>query len=251
MKKSILIAVSLFALSGPSCEGGTEVGNPLSIGLTAYQLSSQALRGEAVPAAGKIVVDAAWLAFRELKLRPAAACEDRTAIEVNGPLAVDLLGPIPDPLRNLPADPGGYCRVEFKWHKVSGVLPGAPAELNEVAVYVGGTRRDGRRFVIRSERNDTLELRGRGGSFSIEPTLVGLFVGFNMQLWLNGVDIDGAIAGPDNVVRIEKGRNEAQLEVFERNVATAAKLFKDRNGDGQLNSDESVDTAAVGDGVSR
>ncbi len=68
MNKAILVALSCFAVLGPSCEGGTEVGNPLNIGFTAYQLSSTAR------AAGKVEVDTAWLAFRELKLRKDPAC---------------------------------------------------------------------------------------------------------------------------------------------------------------------------------
>jgi hypothetical protein len=244
MNKAILVALS-FAAIGPSCEGGTEVGNPLNIGFAAYQLSSTAR------AAGKVDVDTAWLTFRELKLRASATCEDSAELEVNGPLAVNLLGPIPPELKNLPAATGGYCRIEFKWHKTSSPLPGAPAGLNDVAVFVAGTRRDGKRFEIRSERNDSLELRGRGGSFTIEPKLAGLFIGFDTQRWLTGVDLDAATLGSDGVIHIEKGKNEAQLNAFEANVAAAAKLFKDRNSDGLLNVDESLDSAAVGDGVSR
>lgn len=255
MRKPVGIALLLFTLLGPSCEGGTEVGNPvISIGFTAYDVASSALRAtERAPAqaAGKVEVDVAWLAFRELKLRPAQSCEDRAQVEVTGPLAVNLLAGIPAPLRDLETPAGGYCRVELKWHKVTGVLPGAPAELDGVAVYVGGTRRDGKRFVIRSERNDSLELRARGGSFTIEPSLSALFVGFDMQVWLADVDLDNAVVGGDNVIRVEKGQNDAQLAAFERNVAAAAKLFKDLDGDDLLGDDESDDSDAVGDGTSR
>ncbi|MEZ4362521.1 MAG: hypothetical protein R3B48_20185 [Kofleriaceae bacterium] len=252
MRTVLVTALSLFVVFGGSCEGGTEVGNPvISIGLSAYDLASSTVApgGQAL-AGGNVEVDAAWIALKDLRLRPAQLCEDIAEVEVSGPLAVNLLGPIPDALRGFPVEPGGYCRVEFRWHKAA-ALPGAPTELDAVAVYVSGTRRDGVRFVIRSERNDALELRARGGAFTIEPTLAGLFVGFDMQLWLAGVDLDGAVVGNDGVIHVEKGQNDAQLSVFEANVASASKLFKDLNGDGQLGSDEHDDADVIGDGASR
>lgn len=230
-----------------SCEGGTEVGNPVvDVGLAAYHLSSANAR-----AAGKVDVDAAWIAFRELKLRPAASCEDRAQVEVTGPLAVDLLGPIPPALRDLETPAGGYCRIELRWHKVSTPIAGAPAELDGVAVYISGTRRDGKRFRIRSERNDALELRARGGAFQIDPSISGLIIGFDMQVWLAGVDLDGAVVGAGDVIFIERGQNEAQLARFEQNVAASAKLFEDQDGDERLGDDETADRDVLGDGASR
>lgn len=250
MNKLLCVAVSSWmaglAVLG-SCEGGTEVGNPVvDVGFAAYHLSSSNAR-----AAGQVDVDTAWLAFRELKLRPAASCEDRAQVEVTGPLAVDLLGPIPPALRDLETPAGGYCRLELRWHKVSAPIAGAPTELEGVAVYVGGTRRDGKRFIIRSERNDALELRARGGAFQIEPSISGLIVGFDMQVWLAGVDLEGAVVGAGDVVRIERGQNEAQLTRFEQNVAASAKLFEDQDGDERLGENETSDRDVLGDGASR
>lgn len=247
MKKLLCIVVSSCVGVLGSCEGGTEVGNPVvDVGLTAYRLSSSSVR-----AAGRIEVDAAWLAFRELKLRPAESCEDRAQVEVTGPLAVDLLGPIPPQLRDLETPAGGYCRIELRWHKVSAPIAGAPAELSGVAVYVSGTRRDGKRFVIRSDRNDALELRARGGAFQIDPSMSGLLVGFDMQAWLAGVDLEGAVVGAGDVIRVERGQNDAQLARFEQNVAASAKLFEDRDGDERLSDDETEDSDVLGDGASR
>lgn len=247
MKKLLCVAVSSWVAVLGSCEGGTEVGNPIvDVGFAAYRLSSSNVR-----AAGRIDVDAAWLAFRELKLRPSDNCEERAQLEVTGPLAVDLLGPIPPPLRDLETPAGGYCRIELRWHKVSTPIAGAPAELDGVAVYVSGTRRDGKRFIIRSERNDALELRARGGAFQLDTSISGLIVGFDMQAWLSGVDLDGAVVGAGDVIRVEQGQNEAQLTRFEQNVAASAKLFEDQDGDERLGENETDDRDALGDGASR
>ena len=65
MRKPVGIALLLCTLLGPSCEGGTEVGNPvISIGFTAYDVASSALRAtERAPAqaAGKVEVDVCLL----------------------------------------------------------------------------------------------------------------------------------------------------------------------------------------------
>lgn len=249
MIRSLCVALAALVLSGLACEGGTEVGNPIvSIGFSAYHQPSGV--GARAAAAGRVEVTAAWIAFRELKLRPAAACESSAEIEIAGPIAVDLFGAIPPPLRDLETAATGYCRLEIKWHKAESLV-GAPPELAGVAVYVAGTRADGKRFVIRSERNDALELRARGGSFQITPTLAGLFVGFDLSVWLAGVDLAAATPGSDEVVHVEKGQNDAQLAAFEANVAAASKLFIDSDGNRALDASETDDADAVGDGVSR
>ncbi len=238
MKPSLALLASLLALAPLACEG-TEVGNPFHLGLAAYNV---------MPAAG-ITVDQAWLVVDRVRFRPTADCEGDADIERTDQLAIDIrTGVIPPALRELAGTSSSYCRIELRWKGLDGAVPaGAPAELAGASVVVVGTRGDGKRFVIRSTRSDELKLRARGAGIGVGG-ITALFAGFDLTAWLSGIDLATATVGADDVVRLDDTNNLALRDLFDDNVAAAAKLFADRDGDERLDDDERDDDDALADG---
>lgn len=238
MKPSLLVVATLAAAAPLACEG-TEVGNPFHLGLAAYHLT---------PRAG-IAVDGAWLVLDRVRFRPAATCETEVDIERTAQLVVDIeSGVIPTELRDLAGSADAYCRIELRWHTLDGAVPaGAPPELAGASMVVTGTRGDGKRFVIRSRRGDELRLRARGAGLGVEG-ITALFAGFDLTAWLAGVELDAATVGGDGVVHLDDDANRALRDVFDANVAAAAKVFADLDHDEQLDDNERDDADALADG---
>lgn len=237
-----------FPLLLAACGGGTDVGNPVDIGAEAYDLRS----APAAAADGAVEVDGAWIVMSELRLRPAANCDGGGEVRITDSLVIDLLaGEIPAPLRDLDVAPGGYCRMEFRWDGVEGGAPDGPPVLGAGSILVTGTRADGTRFELRSDRDDHLELDARGGEFPVAASTNALFVGVDAQVWLSGVDLDAAVVGGDGVIHIDGQNNEAQLGAFDGNVADGVKLFRDQDGDDRLDPDETDDTDVLADGTAQ
>jgi len=235
------------ALALGGCGGGTDVGNPIDIGAEAYDLVGPT----APPAAnGRVEVDGAWIVITELRLRPAADCEGDAEIRLAAPIAVDLLAAtIPPALRDLAVMPGGYCRLDFKWDGIQGGAPGAPPELGDGSILLTGTRADGTPFVIKSDRDDHLELVARGGAFAVAADTSALLIGIDALTWLTGIDLDAAVVGGDGVIRIDAQNNTALGDVFDANVAGGIRLFEDQDGDSRLDPEEHDDTDVLADGI--
>jgi hypothetical protein len=150
-----------------------------------------------------------------------------------------MLAPGPAPaLTDLEVSATNYCRFEFRWDALRDEGTGAPGELLDASILLQGRRADGTRFVLRSERGDEMRLDARNGSFTVDDLTSALFVTFDVQDLFDGIDIDGAEVGGDNTIRIEDGENDDLLSIFDDNLADAAKLFDDKDGDGELDPEE-------------
>lgn len=239
----------LIACALPACSGGTDVGNPVDLGVSGYRTSSAArAMGQAN---GNIDVESAWLALDRVDFQPEGTCDlEESDVEVEVAVGVNLLSSeLPSLLRDLPIGGQRFCRLRLRWHKLPGPLAGAPADFVNTSIYVGGTRGDGTRFVIRSDRNDRLSLRARGQAFSISDADNAVFLGVDLQAWLLGVNLDGAVVGADGVIHVDDDANKALLDVFESNIERGSKLFLDNNGNGRLDDTERDESDAIADGA--
>ncbi|MBP9206601.1 MAG: hypothetical protein KBG28_21685 [Kofleriaceae bacterium] len=244
-----LVAVGVLAgASAPGCSGGTDVGNPVDLGVTGYRTTSAA----APRANGLVEIDAAWVVLSRLDFQPEGTCGlEESDVEVPVQVAVDLLAPVvPAPLQGLPIGGMRFCRMRLRWDAPDAAPAGAPPDVAGAAIHLAGSRADGTRFVIRSERGDRLELRARAGTFAIDEGARRLFLGVDLMAWLSGVDLDAAVVGGDGVIRVEPGSNDGLLDVVEDNIDDGAKLYLDGDDDGSLDDGEREDADALADGVS-
>jgi len=181
-------------------------------------------------------------------MRDATTCDGEIEVELNGPFAVDARAPgaIPE-LTDIETTALTYCRFELRWSPYEGPATDVPTELVGASFLIEGTRSDGARFVLRTDRNDELRLDARGAGFELDEATGALFVGFAAGQLFDGVMLDLAVAGADGVVRIEDGSNDDILDVFEANLEAAARLFDDDDDDGELDPDEREETEVLAD----
>lgn len=232
---SLCVSLSLASLTGCA---GTDVGNPVDMDFTLYDTRDPggggALRARPAVDEGLVITDA-WVSVDRIRLRDAAACDGSAEIEVLGPIAVNLRAPgAPAALTGIEVPSLAYCRFEFRWSPLPEPVAGAPADLLDTSIYLAGTRGDGTTFVVRSDRSDELRLDARNGSFTLDTTTTGLFVGFDVATVFDGVALDTATISSDGTIHIEDGDNANLLALIEDNIDTAAMLFDDDDGDGEL-----------------
>lgn len=230
------------ALSG--CNA-TETGNPVTqqmLSLTARSSSEEVSTRDEGAA---LTVSSAWIVLGDMRFVKSADCDRGAAsrVDVEGPLAIDLVA-AGEPVE-FDLDSGSYCRVRVRLEKAKDVA-GAPAELEDQSIVLHGTRADGTPFVVKSRRNYDLELRARGGGFSLEAARGGMILAFDVATWLEGVDIEGAAASDTGMIEIDADHDRARLDVFEDNVKQAMELFRDRDRDARLDDDELDDSLAGG-----
>lgn len=233
----------------PACTG-TDVGNGIvDVDFALYDSKESAggtARAQAAP--DGLSVDNAWVTVERVRLRDAASCDGETEVEFIGPFAVDMLAPgTPEALSGLEVSFADYCRFELRWDALRQAQDGVPAELVDASILIEGTREDGTRFILRSERGDELRLDARDGAFSVDEMTSALFVAFDAQGLFDQVDLDGAEVGTGGVIRIENGSNEELLRTFDDNLTDAAKLFDDNDGDKELDPEERDQTDVLAD----
>lgn len=249
MRIPLRLIWALAAISPLSCTG-TDVGNPVvDIDFAVYDSDppDSSARVQLAVAPAGLVVDKAWVVVERIRLRAAADCEGGAQDEFVGPFAVDMLAPgAPPALSGLEVSASSYCRIELRWDALGdGDLSDVPAELVEASILLEGRRADSTRFVVRSRRGDELRLDARAAAFTIDDLTSALFVAFDVQDLFDGVDIDAAEIGEDNTIRLEQGSNEEMLAIFDDNLADAARLFGDDDGNGELDLEERDDDADI------
>ena len=241
MKRFIL--VGLLALTIASCAGGTETGNPFvstEIGLQVWSSDPQAVavsRG-----AGGTVIEEAWVSFSEFIFLGEGECGDMTEFHTEaGPtLAAADLAQAGTRIE-IELEAAVYCGLVVPLEKMTAdsELPeGAPQELSDHSIVVKGQRSDSVRFTLAFPEQDELELIGDPGPFSTDFSEEGLLLSFDVSVWMEGVDLDGAQLSMDGTVRIDAQRNASLLEAFETNVECALGLYRDTNRNQTLDEGE-------------
>jgi hypothetical protein len=197
---------------------------------------------------GNVDVTGAWLVLEEFELRPVGACDVDGQQLIVAPVLVDLFSAtMPPELTGITPDPAGYCRIEFKWDGFETAPAGAPANLTNHSILVQGTTGDGTPFVIRTRRDDDLRIQTAGAGLVVDDALARLFIGFDMSVALAGIDFASAVE-TGGVIFVDHDSNTTLREVFDNNIVSATKLFRDSDDDGSLDSDEDDDEDELGGG---
>jgi hypothetical protein len=220
------------ALAAFGCNA-SETGNPVAE-------RTLALRGSLPSDDAGVTVDSVWIVLDDIRFEHGAECDNGEEREgdVPGPIVVDLVAE-PAPFA-LALEDDAYCRVRVRFERADADLPsGAPAELEDAALVLLGTRSDGTPIVVRSRREPEAEVRSRSEPFQLSEATPALILAFDVGRWLEGVELDDAELDDDGVIRIDDDNNDDQLERFEANVEAAMELFHDRDDDGHVDDGDS------------
>jgi hypothetical protein len=235
------IAVAILALAFLGCAGGTETGNPAlstEIALRVHSTNPGAVavnQGE-----GGSVVQQAWVSFGVFDFLRAGECGQMNEFENQaGPSLVVADLAEPSTRISLELEKDTYCGLIVPLEKLTDELPEeAPPELADHSIVVKGERSDGVAFTLAYPEQDELELAGVGGDFDLEADGEGLLLLFDVSVWMDGVDLQGAVGSPGGDIRIDARSNPGLLQAFEINVECALEFYRDGDGDGELDADD-------------
>lgn len=231
----------LLALAAGSCSS-TAVGNPpkaLEVDLVGYQ---QTVAKQLRPAG--VTIDRALMVVEKIKVRAGCGTGASVEEEQRGAFFADLLAggfQRAVEFRNFTARE--LCRIELKFHRLERdrVPPGAPPELVDRSMLVTGTRTDGCAFRIETEFDDEFKLESRTGApITLAEGQERFFVAFAINEWVAATQLETLTCAGGQLV-VSKDSNPAQYEAFRDAVVRSARLFEDRDDDGQLGGDEDDD----------
>ncbi|HMI91225.1 MAG TPA: hypothetical protein VK509_07665 [Polyangiales bacterium] len=224
-------------------EGGSETGNPvvtqMELGLRSEDPEKIGVRS----GSGGAVLEQAWLAFGELTLLRGDECAQLGEIDVFGPTAVAADLARGNTQITLEPATRSYCGLVLPLNQRSARadLPAdAPAELAEHSIVLRGQRADGVRFELLHSEQDALELAGDGGDFAVGPQGPALLLSFDVAVWMDGVELDGAQIGDDGIIHIDvdSAANRPLLDAYEANLECSLELYADDDDDGQVGASD-------------
>lgn len=195
-------------------------------------------------------VDGLWVVLDRVRMVPGASCaedSDSQHIDIPGPLVADLVagglaaGPVAFPIAQ-----GAFCKLKVGLHKLDGgeSPTGAPPDLAGLSILMKGARQDGVAFTVRSQLSDELDLAAKQGSFSLPAGRSPLFLAYEIGSWMTALELD-QLQGPDIVV--DEQNNGESLKNFQESVKSSARLFRDKNDDGDLSETEHGDGDELAD----
>jgi hypothetical protein len=249
----LVLAAPLAALScGP--RGGPDVGNGATVSFDLSGYEAPVPTGTASPGQQAIVlrsgvhVDEVWVAVEKFHLVEATVCDDGADEETDfeGPIIANLVDQTPGTSSPVAIVPGSYCRLELELHEVAAdELPaGAPAELAGAALFIRGTRSDGRPFTVRSKQKVDFRLEASDAPIPISgdnPLIVGIELGAMMT----ALDL-GTLT--DDPIVIDETTNPDRLAALEQALREAARLFRDDDDDGTLSDTEAAEGKEIAEG---
>lgn len=220
----------MLALCAAACgSDGTYEGATLKLAVAAHSTEPEiAAPGTSSSGLG---VERALLSVRELAL---GGCGDVAPIAATN-RTLDLLA---DPADQLWFDTAvvEYCGLELSL----GAQAGGPTELEGRALALRGTRADGTTVELSISAERELGLVA-AQPFDAHQLLLGVDLG----AWFESVDLEGATADDDGVVRVSETSNFAAHEQFATGLDRAVQLFSDANGNGRLDDDERTPLATT------
>lgn len=230
-----IVAAAACALWAGGCVG-TEVGNPqddsASVEFDGYERTD----ARALTLESGLVIDRAWVAVESLELREASRCDGPDALVLEGPLAAELTSG-----QELPAPPTlerpatTYCKIKLRLGALAAPVDGAPAELDEAAIFITGARADATPFELRAPIQEVYVLVSPQGGIEFAPGQEALVVGVSLNDWVTPALLEDLAPDADGVIRIDQDHNQPTLAEFKRNVRRGFHLFRDRDRDGRVN----------------
>jgi hypothetical protein len=237
-----MMRLAAYALCWTLCAcAGTETGNPSFMGKLGYDAYSSdpgavalALKGDAAEA---LTVDNAWLVLGDVELQRGTDCDSASGPHVHGLGAGDHAGGQAPPT-DFETSAGDFCGLRLPFAPASGALPdGAPESLKDESVFVRGKLPDGRMFEVHSALQESLSLRATAGEFVLDSAHANIVIGFDVALWLSELRWADATETSEDTVMVSRASNRALLDQFEAALPKGIALFRDHDGDGELDDD--------------
>ncbi len=233
-----LVSASGAACLLSSCTGGTETGNPPFAAALSYTGYSSAPEDYAIREPGRVLsLRRAWLDLGEVRVSTAGGC----AIEGTEELTVPALG-VGDHAAGghnytaFNAQPGAFCTLELPFSRTTSARTGDGGGIAGHSILLEGELADGTPFSIASDAEATLRLSAEAGGFTLSADRPDTLVVFDFARWLRDLSFDKAVKTEGAIV-ISGASNADLLEVFESHLAEGARLYRDADGDGQLDAE--------------
>jgi len=222
-----------FGLALVACTG-TDTGNPYQQTVVVDAHSSNTPEIAVAVDDGGAVVTRAWLSIDDLSLYHADVCGDTRAL-VPTASAADHAEPAALTV-SASLEAAEYCRLSLPF--VAATAAQNP-DLAGLSIVIEGTTAAGTPFELTSDIEITVEFEPPSDAISLSPSFGGLFVGFDVASWFEGIDLDaGALTGSDLI--IDSTSNSAILDVFENNLGSGVELYRDSNENGQLEAEDEL-----------
>lgn len=250
MKKSLTLFLFSVCAWVASCSSGTntagtEIGNPETVSLSIVGINPTLAKLQTRLQSSGVSVTEARVVVDRIEFKAAEDCTQSSSeseIQYEGPYVANLLdnSSIPS-LGDVTLPSGMYCKLKLRMAKLSkNDIPAGISDTDPIidhAFYVTGTRGDGTPFIAKLEQNVDFELES-STPFSIgEDLSSALVLAFDLSTWMTGMDLDGADVTSGSIL-IDKDHNSELLDQFQSNIQESAKLFRDKNEDGGLDSSE-------------
>lgn len=248
------LMLALLCSTACTTHSGTDTGNATSLGIKVVGITSG------------VALTEARIVLRNIDLDPLAACQAEAAspqadnfesgFTFEGPFVIDLLNDTSLPPANrIPIPSDTYCEIGLDFNRLGKeeAPEGIPTDdpIIGSALIVRGSRDDGTPFLVRLNEDDRFKLEGTSpDGFAIESVPGGtlLFISFDLSAWFTGVDLNAAVVSNGMIV-IDHDENAGLRSMIVENIKHSARLFKDLNGNGVLDGDESDDTLVLGEGA--
>ncbi len=214
---------ALLSLSACDDSAGTETGNPFTQPLTVDAHSSNPGEVEIAIPAGGVLVTEAWLSIDNVEISQECAGTER---ELVGSLGVADHAADEALRADFAALTKSYCEMYVPW-VIAADGGQVPAEVVGTAIFLAGETPAGTTFVLRSALTGDVTVAAVDGPFALAADRGGLFLGFDLATWLNGVELDTALLEADNSILIDGSTNANLLTIFESNVAAGLELYRD------------------------
>lgn len=177
------------------------------------------------------------LAAKEKEELDAEAESDKN-LKFKGPYIYNLLSSSVEgeALPDAKATDGTYKRIEFQLKRNLSVEEDSPLFGSVIALEgtytVNGTSKS---FVLNHHVSLNLRIAGATG-FNIEPSKSNaLQIAFDPTKWFTDMDLSAAeVDSSDGKIYINKSSNKELLKTFTKNIRTALKFGKDKDGDGKV-----------------
>lgn len=228
-----LLCLAAVLLLVPAC-AGTETGNPpLTAELSVDAHSREPARIGIDVDATEATVEEVWVSVGPLRFIGDDACAAPGEAMAQIPsIAAEDHADATAARAVFETTERSFCTVEVNLDLAAAPLPaGAPPELDGASVVVLGHRPDDTPFVIVTDAAAPIPVRALDGRFPIAEGADGLFLGFDMATWLDGVDLAGATVGMDGRIVIDADDNPALAAAFEANLAPGIELYADQDRD--------------------